>query len=195
MVSKHRLNWITYADGSKVLCWLILLLALQPPLLHVRTDGFVAKLLVEAGAEVAVGEPILVTVEEEEYIAAFKDFVAESKEGKAKESTQKPESAAPAPAPAPPKKEANPPEPPVSAQAPAAAESASLTLDIPSHPSEKQLTKDATNADTQSESIAPPTYAPAWGSVVKSTSPIAKTLSASQKKYIALYGSTGQFPL
>lgn len=42
-----------------------------------QDDGYVAKILVEAGSgEIPVGTPVMVTVEEEDDIAAFKDFVA-----------------------------------------------------------------------------------------------------------------------
>jgi len=40
-----------------------------------QDDGYVAKILVEAGNEIAVNVPVMITVEEEEDIAAFKDFV------------------------------------------------------------------------------------------------------------------------
>ena len=36
---------------------------------------------------------------------------------------------------------------------------------------------------------------PGWGNFARVKSPLASTLSASQKKYIELYGSTGQVPL
>ena len=43
-----------------------------------QDDGVVAKILVESGSgEINVGVPILVTVEEEDDVAAFKDFVLE----------------------------------------------------------------------------------------------------------------------
>ncbi len=47
-----------------------------------QDDGVVAKILVEAGsAEIDVGVPIVVTVEEEGDVAAFKDFVVEGDSG------------------------------------------------------------------------------------------------------------------
>ena len=43
-----------------------------------QDDGVVAKILVESGSgEINVGVPIMVTVEEEDDVAAFKDFVVE----------------------------------------------------------------------------------------------------------------------
>lgn len=40
-----------------------------------QDDAYIARILVDAGQEVKVGMPILITVEEEESIAAFKDYV------------------------------------------------------------------------------------------------------------------------
>ena len=85
--------------------------------LEATDDGFVAKILAEAGSgDINCGEPILVTVEEEEDVAAFKDFVAEGAEPPAAEE----EAAPPAPAveAAPPA--AAPASPPAAAPAPAA---------------------------------------------------------------------------
>eukprot|EP00551_Chaetoceros_affinis_P001808 CAMPEP_0203633958 /NCGR_PEP_ID=MMETSP0088-20131115/1019_1 /ASSEMBLY_ACC=CAM_ASM_001087 /TAXON_ID=426623 /ORGANISM="Chaetoceros affinis, Strain CCMP159" /LENGTH=442 /DNA_ID=CAMNT_0050487453 /DNA_START=215 /DNA_END=1543 /DNA_ORIENTATION=- len=49
-----------------------------------QDDGIVAKILVEAGSkEINVGVPIVVTVEEEDDVAAFKDFVVEADSGSA----------------------------------------------------------------------------------------------------------------
>jgi len=79
-----------------------------------QDDGVVAKHLVEAGSgEIPCGTPIMVTVEEEGDVAAFKDFVAESSE---------PEAAAPPAVEAPPA--AAPTPAPVAAPTPAAAPAA-----------------------------------------------------------------------
>ena len=43
-----------------------------------QDDFFIAKLLVEAGADVAVGSPIMITVEEESSVAAFANYVLEA---------------------------------------------------------------------------------------------------------------------
>lgn len=59
-----------------------------------QDDGVVAKILVSSGTdEIACGEPILITVEEEGDVAAFKDYVLEASAAPAE-----PEAAAPAPA-------------------------------------------------------------------------------------------------
>jgi pyruvate/2-oxoglutarate dehydrogenase complex dihydrolipoamide acyltransferase (E2) component len=48
-----------------------------------QDDGVVAKILVNGGdgKEIKVGVPIMVTVEEEDHVGAFKDFVVESSNG------------------------------------------------------------------------------------------------------------------
>ena len=43
-----------------------------------QDDFFIAKLLVDEGSEVAVGAPIMITVEEESSVAAFANYVLES---------------------------------------------------------------------------------------------------------------------
>ena len=46
-----------------------------------QDDGVVAKILVDAGtADITVGKPIMVTIEEEEDVAAFADFEIESED-------------------------------------------------------------------------------------------------------------------
>lgn len=146
-----------------------------------QDDGVVAKILVDAGSsEITVGVPIMVTVEEEDDVAAFKDFVAPEAEAAAEpepvveapvveEVTPEPVvAAAPTPTPAPTPVVTPEPEP-VVAVAPAVPETAAA-------------------ADVS-------VVSPGWGNFAKVKSPLASTLSASQKKYIELYGSTGQVPL
>ena len=87
--------------------------------LEATDDGYIAKILAEAGSgDINCGEPILITVEEEEDVAAFKDYVAEA----SSEPAAAVEEAAP-PAPAPAVEAAAPPAspPPAAAPAPAAA--------------------------------------------------------------------------
>ena len=87
--------------------------------LEATDDGYIAKILAEAGSgDINCGEPILITVEEEEDVAAFKDYVVEASSEPA---AAVEEAAPPAPAPA---VEAAPPapaSPPAAAPAPAAA--------------------------------------------------------------------------
>jgi len=85
-----------------------------------QDDGVVAKLLVEAGpAVINCGEPIMVTVEDEEDVGAFKDFVASS-------------AAAAAPAAAAPTEEPTPAAEPVAP--PAAAAAAAAAAPTPAAP-------------------------------------------------------------
>ena len=151
-----------------------------------QDDGVVAKILVDAGSdEINVGVPILVTVEEEDDVGAFKDFVA-------------PEAEAAAAAPAEVEAEATPvveqpvkeAVPEVAAAAPVATPEPTpvVTAAAPAVPEPAVVTEAASPVDAAMIS-------PGWGNFAKVRSPLASTLSASQKKYIELYGSTGQVPL
>merc|ERR1740124_302234 len=51
-----------------------------------------------------------------------------------------------------------------------------------------------TNGEPVSATGAPP-ISPSWGNLARVRSPLASSLSKNQKKYIELYGSTGQVPL
>ena len=143
-----------------------------------------AKILVEAGSgEITVGTPVMVTVEEEEDIAAFADFVPPEAEAVAAAEEPAPAAAAaPEPTPAPPVVEAPAPltPPPPPAAAPPAPEPVAAPL-----------------APAAAAPVAgsAPTVGPAWGGLARVASPIAKTLSAEQKEYIEKYGTTGQLPL
>jgi len=144
-----------------------------------QDDGVVAKILVEAGkGEITVNDPILVTVEEEDDVSAFADFVVEAKAAPVDpEPTPEPEpvvAAAPTPPPPTPAPEAAAPSPP---------------------PTPAPVSPVVEEAPVSVPVTAPTTMAPAWGSMAKTSSPIAKLMSASQEEYIELYGSTGQTPL
>ena len=132
----------------------------------------------DAGTEdIEVGVPIMVTVEEEEDVAAFADFVLEE-EASAPEPVAEPEPAAPVveastPAPPPPAPVAEP-TPVVAAATPAAVEPPEM--------------------EAMAAAIAP-VMSTGWGDFAKVNSPIVKTLSKQQKDYIEKYGTTGQVPL
>ncbi len=137
-----------------------------------------AKILVEAGSgEITVGTPVMVTVEEEEDIAAFANFVPPEAEAApaAEEPAPAAAAAAPEPTPAPPVVEAAPapPTPPPAPEPVAAPPAPAVAAPVGSAP----------------------TVGPAWGGLARVASPIAKTLSTEQKEYIAKYGTTGQVPL
>lgn len=149
-----------------------------------QDDGFVAKLLISENTEdVVVGTPIMVTVEEEEDVAAFADYVAKEPEPTAAAAAveeevavkeEPPAAAAASPPPPPPAVEAATPPPP------------------PPHVAQEPVVAAATEVVS---SAAAPTMGPAWGTLAKVSSPLAKTLSAEQKKYVEEYGTTGQVPL
>ena len=145
-----------------------------------QDDGYVAKLLVEAGgdAEIKVGTPIMVTVEEEEDVAAFANYTlpegaaAAAPEPPA-EATATPEPAAPTPPP-PPKVEAAAPTPP------------------PPQPPPTPATPPAA-APTPAAPIVVASMG--WGKMAQIKSPLVKTLGKQQAIYLEKYGSTGQIPL
>jgi len=135
-----------------------------------QDDGVVAKLLVQPGSgEISVGVPIMVTVEEEADVAAFKDFVAESAVNT---------SATEASAPVPVEKKA---APAVVAPAPTPAAApvvAPLAVPAPA------VSGDAISIGGSS-----------WGKLAAQKSPLAKSLAAKQQQYIEKYGSTGHIPI
>lgn len=145
--------------------------------LEAQDDGCIAKLLIPDGSEdVPVGAPILITVEDPDDAAAFANYespeaapepVAEAAAPAAPPSPPTPEPAAPPPTPPPAAPAAAPPAPP--APEPVAAAPPAMT--------------------------SAPTMGPAWGSSARVTSPIAKTLAASQQAYVEKYGTAGQIPL
>ena len=117
-------------------------------------------------------------VEEEEDVAAFKDFVAPVSEPEA--AVEVVEAAPPAPEPV-----AVAPEPvvevvpePVVAAAPAAP--------VPVPEPEPVVAVESSTVET---------VGPSWGNFARVKSPLAGLLSADQNKYIEKYGSTGQLPL
>ena len=135
-----------------------------------QDDGYVAKLLVEGGGdvEIKVGTPIMVTVEEEEDVAAFANYTAPA-EAAAPEpaaAATEPVKAAAAPTPPPP-----PPPPVVEAAAPAPPPAAPTPV-----------------APSASPSMG-------WGQLAKNKSPLVKTLGKQQALYLEKYGRTGQIPL
>ncbi|CAM9877685.1 unnamed protein product [Laminaria digitata] len=145
-----------------------------------------AKVLVDAGAQdIPVGTPIFVTVDDAEFVAAFKDFAvaAESEsETVAAETVIAETVAAAEPAPTPvvvAEKEVV-----VAAAAPAPAVVAAVVAAAEPVPV----------AEKASAAAVPLVFRRDWGSGV-SSSPLAHRLSAEQKKYIERFGPTLQQPL
>jgi len=147
-----------------------------------QDDGVVGKIMVEAGSgEVAVGVPIMVTVEEEDDVAAFKDFVA----GSAPDSAATEASVAP-----PVVEEVKAPEPAVAAAPTPVAAAA------PAAPTPVAAAKPAaaTAAPTPVQG-AVSLGGSSWGQLAAESSPLARALASKQKEYIEKYGSTGHVPL
>jgi len=140
-----------------------------------QDDAYIAKILVDDGtSDIVVGDPIMVTVEDEEHIAAFKDYVLP--EGEAAPPAAPAVETPPPPPPAPKvETKAVPPPEPVVAAAPEPVSSPPPTS-VP-------------------ETIVPTTMTPVWGEPMKVLSPLVGRLSVKQKEYVELYGSTGQLPI
>ena len=117
-------------------------------------------------------------MEDEDDVAAFKDFVAEAP------------AAAAAPEPAPPAPEpvaVAAPEPVVAAAAPTPVAAAPTPVPTPAPVVEEVVVAPSVSSA--------PTVGPSWGNFARVSSPLAGILSADQKKYVEKYGSTGQIPL
>lgn len=141
-----------------------------------QDDGVVGKIMVEAGAgEVTVGVPIMVTVEEEEDVAAFKDFVA----GSAPDTSATEASVAPV-------EEVTAPEPVVAAAAPVAAPAAPTPV-----AAEPAVAAAAPTPVQGAVSLG----GSSWGQLAAESSPLARALASKQKEYIEKYGSTGHVPI
>jgi pyruvate dehydrogenase E2 component (dihydrolipoamide acetyltransferase) len=134
------------------------------------------------GEDIPVGTPMFITVEEESFLAAFKDYVHVA------------EAAAPVVA------EAAAPAPAAVAAAPAPVAAAPVVAAVAPPPVPVAAPPPAPVA-----AAAPPAPAPvpvaasaaagiatAWGLHAKTASPLAKTLRAQQTTYLAKYGTTGQ---
>jgi pyruvate dehydrogenase E2 component (dihydrolipoamide acetyltransferase) len=150
-----------------------------------QDDGFVAKILIQAGGgeDIPVGTPMFITVEEEDFLGAFKDYVhvAEEAPAAAAAAPAAPEPVAAAPV-------AAAPAPPAPVAAPVAAVAAVAAPPAPVAAPPAPVAAAPAAAATAG-------IATAWGLHAKTASPLAKTLSAQQKTCLAKYGTTGQLTL
>lgn len=152
-----------------------------------QDDGFVAKILQEAGTgkDIEVGAPIMVTVEEEEHISAFKDYVPPVSDiVSIPKQENEPDSAVAASSP--------PPSPPPPTPAPAVVSESHVS---PAVSPSITLPPTTPTAAAPVISLVSSSVTPAWGMAVATKSPLSKTLSVQQLSYIEKYGSTGQRPL
>jgi pyruvate dehydrogenase E2 component (dihydrolipoamide acetyltransferase) len=149
-----------------------------------QDDGFVARLLMEAGngVDIPVGTPIMITVEEEDSIAAFKGYVPPAVA--AVEAAAPPVPAAATPPPPPPVAAVAAPPPPVAA----AAAPAPVAATPPPPPAPVAAAAPAPSAGTHPVAVA-------WGLLATKASPLAKSLAKKQHAYVDLYGTTGQQPI
>ena len=144
-----------------------------------QDDCYIAKLLVEEGQDIACGTPIMVTVEDEASVGAFKDFKAEVAAPAAPAAATSP----PPPAPVAPKPVAAP-----VAAAPVVKAAAPTPVAAPA--------KVATPAPVPVATTIPnaAVYSVRWGTGVSKSALINK-LSKDQLDYVAKYGRSGQKPL
>jgi pyruvate dehydrogenase E2 component (dihydrolipoamide acetyltransferase) len=145
-----------------------------------QDDGYVAKILIPAGngEDIPVGTPMFITVEEESFLAAFKDYVHVAEAA----APVVAEAAAPAPAAVAAAPVAAAPVPVAAAPvvaAPVAAPAPPAPVAAPAPPAPVPASASAG-------------IATAWGLHAKTASPLAKTLRAQQTTYLAKYGTTGQ---
>ena len=129
-----------------------------------QDDGLFAKIVEGTGNDLAVGAPIMITVEEKEDVAAIKDYMVPESEAVPK--VTPPVEAAPVVAPV---------VAPVGVVVFSAAPPVPAVIQVPAV------------AEAGSEgSVA----AVAWGQSAATAAPLAKTLAAAQQAYMAQYGST-----
>jgi pyruvate dehydrogenase E2 component (dihydrolipoamide acetyltransferase) len=155
-----------------------------------QDEFYIAKLLVEAGSEVRVGQPIFVSVESESSVGTFSDFkVSES----AAASTPAPAATTPKPA--------EVPTPPLAPRLATAPQAAPVQQAAPAKPAATPATTPAPAAKAPAAAPSQGATAPSsgfygarWGQGVKKSALLGK-LSAQQAKYIELYGRSAQKPL
>jgi len=141
-----------------------------------QDDGVVAKLLVQPGSgEISVGVPIMVTVEDQGDVAAFKDFVA----GSAPSSSATEASVPPVVV----EEMAAPAVTPVATPTPSSARVVAPAVAVFT----------ASPPEVSSEMIS--LGGSSWGKLTAERSPLAKALAAKQQQYIERYGSTGHIPI
>jgi len=152
-----------------------------------QDDGVVGKIIVPAGSgEVAVGVPIMVTVEEEGDVAAFKDFVAGSAPNtSATEASvlapvvEEVVTTTPVPVVAAVATPKAAPTPVAAAAAAAPAASTPVAAAVAPTPVQGAVSLGGSS----------------WGQLAAERSPLARALASKQKEYIEKYGSTGHAPL
>lgn len=143
-----------------------------------QDDVYVAKLLKSAGdgADIPVGTPIMITVEDEADVAAFKDYVHTAGAATPAPATASPTTSPSPPAAAEPVKEAitppiTPPSPP--------------PVHVVTPPTPPTPAAPTSNGDGQSVTMA-------WTRPLPENSPLSKLMEKQQTTYMELYGTTGQ---
>jgi pyruvate/2-oxoglutarate dehydrogenase complex dihydrolipoamide acyltransferase (E2) component len=146
---------------------------------EVQEEGYIAKILAEAGKEITVGTPILITVESADDIKAFEKYEVVATATPAAAAAPAASQPAPTPTPA--------PAPVVSAPTPAPA--SVVTAPTPS-PAPVIATPSAAPAPSNMNSSEPTfLYSKSWNK--KTVSVLAPKIRAEHAAYLAKFGRTG----
>ena len=155
-----------------------------------QDEFYIAKLLIDAGVEVPVGSPMMVTVEEESFIAAFADYVPPAMEATAAAVITSTTIAAPI--------IEKVLAPPVLAVAPVVATPVIVAPPkaVPTQaPKVDVLIPVIQSSIPAAAQILSGSYSVNWSKGAVARSAIANKLSKDQQAYILRYGRSGQKPL
>ena len=144
-----------------------------------QDDFFIAKLLRTPGdgSDLPVGTPIMITVEDQADVAAFKDYVYKAEEAPA-DPLKKEKVAAP--------------PPPASAAAEPAKQAPPAAAAAPPPPAAKAAPSPPPLPAASSSSSAGESVTIAWARPTSTTAPLTKSMIKQQDAYMKLYGTTGQ---
>ena len=147
-------------------------------------DAFLAKILVKEGTDIPVGNPIMVLVDEQEFVSKFADFKAPTTNSAPAVPTAAPSIAAPA-------------TPPPSVKSPEPVKKVELppvkSIEIPPVKSSPTLPAKASEAISKS-STSHGVASIAWGTGASKCG-IASKLANDQNEYVKKYGTSSHIPL
>lgn len=149
-----------------------------------QDDFFIAKILQDAGQEIAVGAPILISVEDEGDISAFENYVASAAPVAAPEAP-----VTPAPTPT--------PTPVAAALVDTPAPTPAVTAASIPTPAPAPVPVPVPVAVEAATAVLAPTgvYTPVWSGKPKDTGALSKKLAADQLRYIEKYGRSAYKPI
>ena len=136
---------------------------------------FIAKILVPNGAEVAVGEPIMITVEDESYVSQFADYKVEAKPPAAPQEVTKPQ------------------ETPKEAPKVKEVKEASKPKETPKEAPKPKVAKEVSKPMETPKAVTSATKHP-WGLHIQDCV-MASIIAAEQQSYISKYGGNAHIPV